>query len=128
MGSLFVRQAGIVCWQDRKVVLVSEDGKNWRIPVVTVSEGAAKHKQAEDQAWEEAGVLGYAEEAPLGEYLHSGGGKMYKVEVFELEARKYRDKWPQSGRLKRTLLDPGEAADKVDEFGLRDIFSRLSRR
>ena len=128
MGSLFVRQAGAVCWQAQKVVLVSEDGENWRIPVITVTDEQPKHKQAEDQAWLEAGVLGYAEQAPIGEYLHSGKGKMFKVEVFELEARKFRDQWPNSKKFKRTLLDPAEAAGKVSEFGLRDIFSRLSRR
>jgi hypothetical protein len=130
MGSLFVKQAGALCWVDNQVVLVSkDDGNTWDVPAANVSEdGPAKHTVAEEQAWEQAGVLGYASENRVGEFLHSAGGKMYKVELFEIEAKKYRDTWPQSGVLKRGLFDPEEAVLKVDEFGLRDLLQKFARR
>ena len=129
MGSLFVKQVGALCWVDEEIVLVSQDeGESWELPAATPSEGEQKTTVVEAQAWQKAGVLGHAEEHRLGEYLYSHGGKMYKVEVYELKAKKCRDQWPGEERCKRGFFSIEEAISKVDEFGLRDIFKKLKRR
>ena len=128
MGSLFVKQVGALCWVKDRVVLVSSNGgKNWDIPVITIEDGDEPNKKVEQAAWEEAGILGHAEASRLGEYLHSSGGKMYKVGVFQLPAQKLPDRWPKSSSNQRALFNLDEAILKVDEFGLRDIFGKLKR-
>ena len=128
MGSLFVKQVGALCWVKDKVVLVSSnDGKNWDIPVINLEDADEPLKKVEQAAWEEAGVLGHAESSRLGEYLHSSGGKMYKVAVYALSTQKLPDRWPKSGSHKRALFSLDEAIFKVDEFGLRDIFGKFKR-
>lgn len=125
---LFVKQTGAICWVKGQVVLVSSDqGKSWDIPTCTVTDEDDLKKTTEEIAWEEAGVLGYVEGPRLGEFLHRENGKMYNISVYEIKARKFRDSWPKSNTNQRALMDPKEAAVKVDEFGLRDIFNKLTR-
>ena len=129
MGSLFKKQAGVVCLVDGKVVLVSGDnGKTWRVPLGPPGDDPDElKKQAEDVAWQEAGVLGFAASKRLGGYSYTAGGKMFQVSVFTLEARKYRDSWPQSENMERLLLPASEAADRVDEYGVGEILRKLAR-
>lgn len=123
------QQAGALCWVGHKVVLVSHDnGKQWTIPHGAIlKQDKSPAYRAETQAWDEAGVLGPANSSPVGEFLCSRGGKIYRVEVFTIKKCKVRKIWPQSVTAIREMFTPAEAAEKVSEFGLRDILTKYAK-
>lgn len=129
MAGFIKKQAGALCWWQKKIVLVSiDEGQHWSIPFDFIPDSEdSPQKIVEELAWQQAGVLGHAESKRAGEFLQSGGGKICKVEVFEIKASKFRDTWPRSGDISRALFTPEQAVEKVDEFGLRDIIERLQR-
>lgn len=120
-------QASALCWVGKKIILVKA-GKKYSLPTgLVLADDESPLRRAEQEAWEQAGVLGVAEKPRIGEFLSSAKGTIYKVEVFRLRKIKLRENWPLRDSVKRELFDPADAIQAVDEFGLRDILAKLSR-
>ena len=111
----------------REVLLVtSRDTGRWVIPKGWPMKKKAPHEAAAREAFEEAGVLGEVAEAPLGtySYLKAFKGELWfrcEVQVFPLEVRQERKRWPEAGERTRRWFPPAEAAQAVAEPELQRL-------
>ena len=108
-----------------EILLVTSRGTGrWVIPKGWPIKGKSASASAEQEAWEEAGVVGRIAPEPLGAYaydkvLSARRSKSVNVEVFPLEVTSEKTAWPEKGERKRLWLPPRQAAELVDEPALR---------
>ena len=81
------------------------------------------------EAYEEAGVIGKADQRPLGSFrsykgLASGLKMRTKVLVFKVEFESQVDNFPELGQRKRIWMPVSEAMVKADEPALRRFLKR----
>ena len=98
--------------------------KGWPIPGLSLAEAAAQ------EAWEEAGIRGRSEAAPLGRFdaqkTTDGGLDLpCTVEVFRVRVEEVTDSFPEAGQRRRRWLAPALAAELVQEPGLRRLLQAL---
>ena len=105
--------------------------KRWIIPKGGLMRGKKAHEAALVEAWEEAGVEAKAVgETSLGtfDYIKDRDEglptpcdtKVYPVEVADLS-----DEYPEAGERERRWLPVHEAAELVEEDGLKEILRRF---
>jgi 8-oxo-dGTP pyrophosphatase MutT (NUDIX family) len=132
-------QVAAMCWRRasgaaaREVLLITSRGtgrwvipKGWPIKRLTGAGAALR------EAWEEAGVeRATADETAFGVYgydniLEGGLALPCTVEVFAAEVCALADDWPERAQRTRTWVAPEEAAIRVAEPQLQDIFRRFA--
>ncbi|WP_245653898.1 DUF47 family protein [Novosphingobium rosa] len=110
-----------------EVMLVTSRGTGrWVIPKGNVSRNLSDHAAAEREALEEAGVLGAICPVPIGEYryrklLGSGASLQTDVAVFPLAVTQALEDWKEADQRTRQWFNLPEAAELVDEEGLKAI-------
>ena len=130
VAALCVRQRG----DRREVLLVTSRGtKRWILPKGWPHKGVEEPGSALAEAWEEAGVKrADVSGAPIGRYRSvkrsdTGLERPCDVIVFRVDVRQMADDFPEQGERKRLWVSPAEAAEKVDEPGLKDILRDFAR-
>ncbi|MCC5971457.1 MAG: NUDIX hydrolase [Pararhodobacter sp.] len=128
-------QAGAVCLREgkrgREVLLVSSlDSGRWIVPKGWPMKNRTLAGAAQQEAWEEAGVVGKAEESPIGFYTYekkrAGGVPVScRVEVFRLHVADLAKDWPERSRRKRKWMTLDKAAAAVDEVELKTLLLSL---
>jgi 8-oxo-dGTP pyrophosphatase MutT (NUDIX family) len=88
--------------------------------------GRKPHASAAREALEEAGLVGEVGKVPIGSYrygkrLRSGEVIPCQVEVFPLEVKSQRKRWPEKEQRSLRWFEPGDAAAAVEEPELRGI-------
>jgi 8-oxo-dGTP pyrophosphatase MutT (NUDIX family) len=131
-------QSGVIPYrlgQDGLQVLLitSRETQRWVIPRGNISGGRSARVAAEREAYEEAGVKGAVESAPLGFYtylkvLKDGTAQPTTVEVFALRVRKEAKNWPEKAERHGQWMTPQEAASHVQEPGLAALLLQLAKR
>ncbi|MDB6177113.1 NUDIX hydrolase [Paracoccus sp. Z330] len=127
-------QVAAVCLDGKtgKVLLISSRGTGrWVVPKGWPMEGRTLHGAAAQEAWEEAGIKGHIGNVELGRYRYdkdqdSGFAFPVEVRVFLLEVEKVADSYPEVQERTREWFQPLQAAELVDEEGLRDILRNLA--
>lgn len=115
----------------RKVLLITSRGTGrWIVPKGWPMEGRSLGEAAEQEAWEEAGVRGKLGGKEIGRYHYDklqdrGFAIPVEVRVFPIEVEKLREKFPESEQRQRAWFTPDEAADRVDETGLKALLRKL---
>lgn len=130
-------QAGAIPYSidagELKVMLVtSRDTGRWVIPKGGIDRGQTPAAAAEQEAYEEAGVVGDIAEEAAGRYDYvkrlSGGKKVPAVvEVFPLRVRHQLRHWPEKGQRRQTWVPAREAAAMVAEEGLAQLLLALEQ-
>jgi 8-oxo-dGTP pyrophosphatase MutT (NUDIX family) len=132
-------QVAALCYrrQERgiEVLLVSSlHTGRWILPKGWPMKGRDAAEAAATEAWEEAGaVISRVDPEPVGTYRYTkvfrgGAGATCETTVYLMEVETLADEYPQEGRRQRIWVSPGEAADAVDEPGLRDLLQSLDTR
>ena len=134
-------QLGALAWrrgEDLQVLLVtSRENKRWIIPKGWPMHDRPAHRAAEQEALEEAGVVGEIGAAAVGSYrynkrLKSGKTRLCTVQVFPLRVTKEKSRWLERGERERRWFAPHEAAELVEEPELSqliiDFAAALTRR
>lgn len=93
--------------------------------------GLVNHAAAEQEAIEEAGVVGAICPTPLGEYryrkqLNSGASLQVDVSVYPLAVTAELDEWKEADQRTRQWFPLAQAADAVDEEELRLLMRSFS--
>ncbi|WP_432450462.1 NUDIX hydrolase [Aliiroseovarius marinus] len=125
-------QVAALCYRgsgdDKEVLLVTSRGTGrWILPKGWPMDGKNAAEAAREEAWEEAGVIeGQLDRAPIGEYsydktLDTGGVARCSAAVFPLKVEKLSADFPEADERTRKWVSPEEAADMVDEKGLRQL-------
>lgn len=128
-------QAAALCLregkQGREVLLVSSlTTRRWILPKGWPMNGRSLAGAALQEAWEEAGVIGRAEETPVGYYtyekiLKSGPPVTCRVEVFRIHVSDLARDWPERKRRKRAWTPLDQAMKIVEEPELKALLARL---
>lgn len=123
-----VRQAGVIPVFDGRVCLVtSRSGRRWVLPKGRIDPGHTPGQAAAIEAWEEAGLVGVLDPEPAGEFVYEKYDRGYHVLVFRMTVAQVHDDWPERGMRRRAWVSADEAAEWVDEPGLREILRRVLR-
>ncbi|MGF7055654.1 8-oxo-dGTP pyrophosphatase MutT (NUDIX family) [Bosea sp. OAE752] len=93
--------------------------KGWPVKKLKGSEAAAK------EAFEEGGVVGRIRKKPIGRYLYwkrmDGYFSLCKVRLYVLNVAAEHPDWPEKGERLRSWFKWQDAADLVEEPGLRKL-------
>ena len=117
-----VRQAAAIPVRGDQVCLVtSRSGRRWVIPKGQIDPGHSAAEAALVEAWEEAGLLGALDGEAVGTYIYEKYGLHHHVTVFVLRVTDQRADWPERSERLRQWLTPEEAADRVEDAGLREL-------
>lgn len=114
----------------RVVLVTSRETRRWVLPKGWIEPLEPPHHSAAREAFEEAGLAGEAEHAPLGVYSYGkrlAGGVVQPCEVLVFRfrvARLLRD-WPERPERTRRLFTPEAAAALVAEPGLARLLRGL---
>jgi len=114
-----------------EVLLVTTlDTGRWVIPKGWPWPGVPDHEAAAGEAREEAGVEGIAFVEPVGRFIYGkrrkdGSAPEVRVDVYQLQVTRELRSWPEKKRRKRVWLTPGEAAERVQEEGLKDLLRAM---
>jgi len=129
-------QLAALCWRQsadagRQVLLVTSSTGRWILPKGWPITGKPAVHTALVEAWEEAGVKkARAVRQPVGSYMATkitadGDELPCLHKVYAVEVRKTVDDFPESARRERRWVSPAEAADLVQEEGLKEILRRF---
>jgi 8-oxo-dGTP pyrophosphatase MutT (NUDIX family) len=130
----YIEQAGALCLRERKgraeVLLIRgrRNGK-WGIPKGGIEVGETSAEAAAREAYEEAGVSGQCEETAVASfrYQKQGKGAPYRVSVHRMDVKNTSTDFPEAGQRNPLWVDCDDAADLVEEDGLREILRSLGR-
>lgn len=115
------------------LLLTSRDTGRWVIPKGWPMDGKTAYEVAAREAYEEAGVRGTVESATIGCYhypkvLKNGLKVTCKVQVYVLEVSTVAKNFKEKGERKFDWVSCDEAAKRVNEPELRDLFLLFKRR
>lgn len=92
-------------------------------------EGRSLAEAAAVEAWEEAGVVGEVEQAPLGEYRYDKGGAVGEVmvSVFALRVERMENKYRETGQRERRWMTRSEATQAIEQKALSAMIANFTR-
>jgi 8-oxo-dGTP pyrophosphatase MutT (NUDIX family) len=139
-GRIFQRplhvQAGALCLREGEtgpeVLLVSSlNTRRWIIPKGWPMSGRTLAGAALQEAWEEAGVRGQAEETAFGSYVYQKVRKPgltipCEVQVFRIAVTATEKRYPEAKRRKRKWVPVSKAAEMVDDVGLSVLLRAIA--
>lgn len=114
-----------------EVMLVSSlDSGRWIIPKGWPMEGFTGFEAAAREAFEEAGLVGAIEQHSIGFFHYqkrrkNGAIWECRVEVFPMEVKQQRKKWPEKHDRTTKWFSIEQAAELVREKELADIMRRF---
>lgn len=106
----------------------------WILPKGWPMKGRDAAEAAATEAWEEAGaIISDLNKTPVGTYrykkvLRGGAEVPCETLVFPMEVVALADDYPQKSRRERAWMTPEEAADAVDEAGLKELLLEVEAR
>jgi 8-oxo-dGTP pyrophosphatase MutT (NUDIX family) len=122
---VFTDEAGVP-WV---MLITSRETKRWIIPKGWPMKGRTDQDAAAQEAREEAGIIGRVHDSPVGTYTYwkrqSDHIELCEVSVYLLEVKAQLSKWREKGQRELDWLPVAQAAERVDEPGLRDIIRRV---
>jgi 8-oxo-dGTP pyrophosphatase MutT (NUDIX family) len=113
------------------MLVTSRETRRWVLPKGW-TEKCGGAKQAEREAYEEAGIRGRITPCPIGAYaypkrLADGATVTCEVEVFPLAVDELLEEWPEKAQRERRWFTLPQAALAVDEGGLVTLMLSLAQ-
>ena len=105
----------------RLLLVTSRRKKHWVVPKGIIEPHLSPSESAAQEAWEEAGIRGRIRPHPVGEYKYDKWGGTCRVQVFLLEVTEELAEWPEAFFRERRWVSVEEAAELVDQGGLRRL-------
>jgi 8-oxo-dGTP pyrophosphatase MutT (NUDIX family) len=126
VGALAVRFEGAApC----VMLVTSRETKRWVIPKGWPVRGKENWAAAEQEAKEEAGIIGKTRKQPVGDFYYFKRQVKHfdlcRVEVFVIDFRRQLDVYREKGQRETRWLSLEEAAQIVQEPGLSALLQRL---
>ena len=113
------------------LLISSRETRRWVIPKGWPMRGLSPNFAAMREAYEEAGVEGYASLSAIGTYaydkiLANGRSQSVVVDVFALQVSEEHTEWPEMAEREKLWVAQGEAADLVAEPQLQTLIREFS--
>ena len=110
----------------RVLLITSRETRRWVIPKGWPMSGRTPAETAAQEAYEEAGVSGDHDKAPIGAYMYekrlrNGALQPVRVEVYPLEALVEQLSFPEQGQREKLWTTIADAVAKVDEPELKAL-------
>lgn len=124
MAALPLRRSGNGDW--RILMITSRDTGRWVLPKGWPMKGKNLHQAAEQEALEEAGVIGQISKKPMGVYrylkrIENGADIPCEVVLYPMRVTKLLRRWPERDERKRKWFSAKGAAKRVVEKDLKDL-------
>lgn len=120
-----VPQAAAIPVRDGRVCLVtSRSGRRWLVPKGCMEPGKSTAQIALQEAWEEAGLVGFVNDSPLGFFEYQKAGQHYRVAVYVMQVTAVHSHWPERGCRARAWVSPAQAEVQVAHPGLRGLIGQ----
>jgi 8-oxo-dGTP pyrophosphatase MutT (NUDIX family) len=108
------------------LVITSRETRRWVLPKGWPMKDRTPAQAAAREAYEEAGVIGEADDEPIGDYgygkrLRDGVVQDVRVAVFAMEVFVEQMAWPEKDQREKLWTSPDAAADLVDEPELKAL-------
>lgn len=103
------------------LLITSMRKKKWIVPKGLVEFGLSAQESAEQEAYEEAGVLGIVEPQMLGVYEYAKWGGFCRVEVYLMKVETVLKDWPEEDERKRRWFPARRAIREIHNDALREI-------
>jgi 8-oxo-dGTP pyrophosphatase MutT (NUDIX family) len=115
------------------MLITSRNTRRWITPKGWPKPGLAPHRTAEEEAFEEAGIVGEISKKTVGSYqyrkaLKDGTEVRCNVRVFPLRVLKQRDRWPEKNQRRTLWHEPNEALNLIREPSLRRVIQSFVKR
>jgi 8-oxo-dGTP pyrophosphatase MutT (NUDIX family) len=124
----FHQSAVIPIYGDQVVMITTRSRGFWVIPKGIVEPDLSPQDSAAKEAWEEAGIKGKVKKRRVGTYRYQKWGGTCHVEVFVMEVKELRDKFPENTARKRKLMDPKHAIKRAHPQALSRLLKRHFRK
>lgn len=128
VGALPVRQHDD--GQYRILLVTTRTTGRWTIPKGWPIKGRKAHEAAAQEAMEEAGVSGTARKRAVAQYLYwkrmDDHFVLCRVKIYTILVTTEHDAWPEQLERRRFWFLPADAADIVEEPGLKKVLASLS--
>ncbi len=114
------------------LLITSRDTGRWIIPKGWPIDGLKSSEAALREAWEEAGVRNStAKSDPIGTYnydkvMRAGLPVPVETLVFSVDVKDISSEFPEAHQRQRQWLSPDDAANLVNESGLKAILRRMT--
>jgi 8-oxo-dGTP pyrophosphatase MutT (NUDIX family) len=113
------------------MLLTSRGTKRWVLPKGWAEQDLTGPEVAAKEAFEEGGLVGKVQLDSLGTYSYlkempQAQAVPCQVEVFAMWVDQQLDEWPERAQRVRQWFSLSEAAEKVQESGLRLLLERLA--
>ncbi len=123
---MIYEQAGVIPYRVRdgrtEILLVTSRSRGvWIVPKGLVEPGEAPQEAAAHEAWEEAGIRGVVSNVSIGRYEYEKWEGTCRVQVFPMKVDAIGDVYPEAGERQRIWVEAREAADRVEDMGLKKI-------
>jgi 8-oxo-dGTP pyrophosphatase MutT (NUDIX family) len=109
-------------------LVTSRGSGRWIIPKGNPINRVAPHEAAEQEAFEEAGLIGKVDERPIGQFefmrRRDGSDMICAVDVYLLKVERQMKKWPEMGQRSVLRCDLKTAVSLVEPAGLSSLISR----
>jgi 8-oxo-dGTP pyrophosphatase MutT (NUDIX family) len=109
-------------------LVTSRGSGRWIIPKGNPINRVAPHEAAEQEAFEEAGLIGKVDERPIGQFefmrRRDGSDMICAVDVYLLKVERQLKKWPEMGQRSVLQCDIRTAVSLVEPVGLASLISR----
>lgn len=117
-----IRQAGVIPIRGEEICVVSSrGGKRWVVPKGCLEPGKTAAETALQEAWEEAGLVGFLQPDPIGTYLYEKAGFTCHVTVFLMIVTDTSDQWPEHDFRERCWLSAAQTLRRIEDAGLREL-------
>jgi 8-oxo-dGTP pyrophosphatase MutT (NUDIX family) len=124
-SSMIAQAAAIPIQNDRICLISSSSGRGWVIPKGHIEPHQTARQAALQEAWEEAGLRGILEDAPVGTYQYEKKGATYQVAVFLMHVTETAAIWPEDYRRSRRWIRAHQIEQFVEVAGMRRILNRI---
>ncbi len=117
---------------ERRVMLMtSRETRRSVIPKGWPIKGLKNHEAAAREAFEEAGLVGAISKKPIGSYQYfkrmPNTLQGLDVDVYLMSVEKQLENWPERGEREIVPVSFEEAAQRVEEVGLKAILVHLAQ-
>jgi 8-oxo-dGTP pyrophosphatase MutT (NUDIX family) len=111
------------------LLVTTRTTRRWIVPKGWPIKGKKDHQAAAVEAREEAGVIGKIRKKPVGRYIYwkrmSDHFALCKVTLYLLEVEDRLDHWAEHGQRQSHWFSLEDAAEMVDEPGLKAVLRGL---
>ncbi|MGJ8532782.1 MAG: NUDIX hydrolase [Alphaproteobacteria bacterium] len=130
MAALPLRQSDSGDW--RILMITSRDTGRWVLPKGWPMKGKNLRQAAEQEALEEAGVIGQISKNPIGVYhylkrIEDGADIPCEVVLYPMRVTKLLRRWPERNERKRKWFSAKGAAKRVMEEDLKDLLVSIKQ-